>query len=112
MKKHFNKKRKKIADGINYIPARHEDNDEPGMDVQAIVDSFGLPCVFGEKTLRQAERAAKDVSEADMAGRRDLRKVTMVTIDGSDAKDLDDAVSLAKDGENYRLGVHIADVAN
>jgi ribonuclease R len=52
------------------------------------------------------------VSEADMAGRKDLRDWQMVTIDGEDAKDLDDAVSLTMDGENYVLGVHIADVSN
>ncbi|MBR5509721.1 MAG: ribonuclease R, partial [Lachnospiraceae bacterium] len=52
------------------------------------------------------------ISEADMQGRMDLRHVQMVTIDGEDAKDLDDAVSLAREGENYVLGVHIADVAN
>ena len=55
---------------------------------------------------------AKDVSEADMAGRLDLRNVPMVTIDGEDSKDLDDAISLEMDGENYKLGVHIADVTN
>ena len=62
--------------------------------------------------LNQAERVAKDVSTADMAGRMDLRDWQMVTIDGEDAKDLDDAISISKDGENYILGVHIADVTN
>ena len=54
----------------------------------------------------------KDVSTADMAGRMDIRDWQMVTIDGEDAKDLDDAISLTKEGENYKLGVHIADVTN
>ena len=54
----------------------------------------------------------KEVSEADMALRRDLRDVKMVTIDGEDAKDLDDAVHVTKEGGSYRLGVHIADVTN
>ena len=62
--------------------------------------------------LNQAERVAKPVSEADRVGRKDLRNWQMVTIDGEDAKDLDDAVSLVKEGENYILGVHIADVTN
>lgn len=62
--------------------------------------------------MHQVERVASEVSEADMAGRRDLRNVQMVTIDGEDAKDLDDAVSLTKDGTQYQLGVHIADVTN
>ena len=62
--------------------------------------------------MNQVERVANEVSEADMAGRRDLRDLQMVTIDGEDAKDLDDAVSLTKDGGYYQLGVHIADVTN
>jgi ribonuclease R len=87
-------------------------NDEPGADVLAIINAFGLPQEFGEKALNQANRAAQPVTEADMRGRKDLRQVMMVTIDGADARDLDDAVSLTKEGEYYRLGVHIADVAN
>ena len=62
--------------------------------------------------MRQAERTPEEVTEADCAGRKDLRDVLMVTIDGEDAKDLDDAVSLTKNGDFYELGVHIADVAN
>lgn len=62
--------------------------------------------------MTQVEHVAKPVSEADMAGRKDLRDWQMVTIDGEDAKDLDDAVSLTMDHENYILGVHIADVSN
>ncbi len=62
--------------------------------------------------MMQVEHVAKPVSEADMAGRMDLRDWQMVTIDGEDAKDLDDAVSLTMDHENYILGVHIADVSN
>ena len=67
---------------------------------------------FSEKVLKQAERVSKEVSDADREGRLDLRDVSMVTIDGEDAKDLDDAVSLSMDGELYELGVHIADVTN
>lgn len=86
--------------------------NDPGTDIMSIVKGYDLPVEFPEKVMNQAERVAKEVSEADMAGRKDLRDWQMVTIDGEDAKDLDDAVSLTKDGENYRLGVHIADVAN
>ncbi len=86
--------------------------DEQGVDIMSIIKGFDLPVEFPEKVERQAENVAKAVSEADMAGRRDLRGVQMVTIDGEDAKDLDDAVSLSMDGEMYSLGVHIADVAN
>lgn len=85
---------------------------DPGTDIMAIVRGYDLPDGFSEKVLNQAERAAKDVSEADMAGRKDIRSWQMVTIDGEEAKDLDDAVSLTKEGDCYILGVHIADVAN
>ena len=86
--------------------------NDPGVDIMSIVRGYELPVEFSEKILHQAENVAKDVSEADMAGRTDLRNVQMVTIDGEDAKDLDDAVSLTKEGEFYKLGVHIADVTN
>ena len=86
--------------------------NDPGVDIMAIVRNYELPVEFTEKIMNQAERVSKEVSTADMAGRRDLRNVEMVTIDGEDAKDLDDAVSVAFDGEKYSLGVHIADVTN
>lgn len=86
--------------------------NDPGVDIMSIVKGYELPTEFSEKIMHQAERVANEVSEADMAGRRDLRDVQMVTIDGEDAKDLDDAVSLTRDGALYQLGVHIADVTN
>lgn len=85
---------------------------DPGTDVLSIVKGYDLPTEFPEKVMNQAEKVPDAISEADMAGRMDLRNLQMVTIDGEDAKDLDDAVSLTRDGENYVLGVHIADVAN
>jgi len=86
--------------------------NDPGVDILSIVKGYDLPIEFEEKIMNQAERVGKPVSEADMAGRKDLRSLQMVTIDGEDAKDLDDAVSLTREGENYCLGVHIADVSN
>ena len=86
--------------------------NDPGVDILSIVRCFDLPMEFPEKVMNQAQKVSQDVSEADCAGRKDLRDVTMVTIDGEDSKDLDDAVSVSFDGEKYRLGVHIADVAN
>ena len=86
--------------------------NDPGVDIMSIVRGFDLPVEFGEKIMSQVERVSQEVSEADCAGRRDLRDVTMVTIDGEDAKDLDDAVSVSFDGTYYHLGVHIADVTN
>ena len=86
--------------------------NDPGVDIMSIVKAYDLPVFFPEKVLNQAERVAQDVTEADMAGRVDLRDVQMVTIDGEDAKDLDDAVSLTVEDGMYKLGVHIADVTN
>lgn len=86
--------------------------NDPGTDIMSIVKGYDLPAEFSEKLLNQAERVSEPVSEADMAGRKDLRDWQMVTIDGEEAKDLDDAVSVTKDGDNYILGVHIADVTN
>lgn len=86
--------------------------NDPGTDIMSIVRGYDLPVEFSPKIMKQVENVAHEVSEADMAGRMDLRDWQMVTIDGEDSKDLDDAVSLTMDGENYILGVHIADVAN
>ncbi|MBQ8624668.1 MAG: VacB/RNase II family 3'-5' exoribonuclease, partial [Agathobacter sp.] len=86
--------------------------NDPGTDILSIVRAYDLPMEFSEKIMHQVENVAKEVLTADMAGRMDLRDVVMVTIDGEDAKDLDDAVSLSMDGDNYMLGVHIADVTN
>lgn len=86
--------------------------NDPGVDIMSIVRGYELPAEFPEKVMNQAARTAQEVSDADRAGRRDLRDVVMVTIDGEDAKDLDDAVSVSFDGEKYQLGVHIADVTN
>lgn len=86
--------------------------DAPGVDMLSVVRALGIPEDFSEKVLNQAQRVAAAVSEGDGAGRRDLRSLYMVTIDGEDAKDLDDAVSLTAENGVWRLGVHIADVAN
>ena len=87
--------------------------NDPGVDILSIVKAYDLPIEFSEKILNQAERVAKEVSEADMAGRMDIRDWQTVTIDGEDAKDLDDAVTICRDGQgHYILGVHIADVSH
>ena len=86
--------------------------DEAGVDILSIARAMELPMVFPERVQNQADKVPDHVLEGDYAGREDLREWPMVTIDGPDAKDLDDAVSLTKEGENYILGVHIADVSN
>ena len=84
----------------------------PGTDILAIVKSFRIPSEFPEKVMKQAQRVPDHVLDADRDGRLDLRHLQTVTIDGEDAKDLDDAISLTKEGDIYHLGVHIADVSN
>ena len=87
--------------------------NDPGVDIISIVKGYDIPSEFPERVINQANRCPDQISEADMLGRMDLRDVQMVTIDGEDAKDLDDAVSLSIDEKGlYHLGVHIADVTN
>lgn len=86
--------------------------NDPGVDILSIVKGYDLPVEFPERVLNQAERVAQPVSPADMAGRKDVRNWQMVTIDGEDAKDLDDAITLTEENGIFTLGVHIADVTN
>lgn len=85
---------------------------QPGLDLEIIIKKHGLHAVFPPGVLEEAKNKAVPVSEDDIANRRDLRQLKMVTIDGEDAKDLDDAVSVERIPEGYRLGVHIADVSH
>jgi ribonuclease R len=85
---------------------------QAGIDILSVIKAYGLKESFPEAVIRQAEAIPEKIGGEMMKGRRDLRRLRMVTIDGEDAKDLDDAVSVQKlpDG-GYRLGVHIADVS-
>lgn len=85
---------------------------EPGLDVQVVIKKHGLREVFPAGVLEEAKQVAVPADEKELARRRDLRQVRMVTIDGEDAKDLDDAVSIERINKGYRLGVHIADVSH
>ncbi|HHV99278.1 MAG TPA: ribonuclease R [Clostridiaceae bacterium] len=89
------------------------DKDEVGTDILSIIKAYGLKEDFPESVERQIKDIPDKVTEDSIKGRRDLRNLRMVTIDGEDAKDLDDAVSIERlaDGK-YRLGVHIADVSH
>jgi ribonuclease R len=85
--------------------------DAPGIDILTVVRKYRLPEEFPEEVLRAAEAIPLELSEKDYEGRRDLRNEVIVTIDGDDAKDLDDAVHVKRlENGNYLLGVHIADV--
>ncbi|MCI1991255.1 MAG: ribonuclease R, partial [Oscillospiraceae bacterium] len=80
----------------------------------AILDEYGIRTDFSKEALAEAEEAAsREITPADLKGRLDLRKLSICTIDGADAKDLDDAISVSKKRDGgYRLGVHIADVSH
>lgn len=89
------------------------DKDEAGTDILSIIKAYGLSEDFPEDVERQLEKVPDVVIQEAMKNRRDLRSLRMVTIDGEDAKDLDDAVSIERlPGGRYRLGVHIADVSH
>lgn len=86
--------------------------EEAGTDILSIARAMELPMEFSDRVLGQAERIPETVQPHELYGREDLRDWQIVTIDGPDAKDLDDAVSLFPDGDDYILGVHIADVSH
>jgi len=86
--------------------------NDPGTDIMSIVKGFGLPTDFPEDVMKQVSEIPSEVESKDFAGRLDIRDWQMVTIDGEDAKDLDDAISIIKNGDKYKLGVHIADVTH
>lgn len=86
--------------------------NDPGMDILSIVIAQGIPTQFPEEVQTASEQVPDKIMDSDLVGRRDLRDQQIVTIDGADAKDLDDAVTVRKlDNGNYFLGVHIADVS-
>ncbi len=87
--------------------------NDPGVDILSIIREYDLPTEFPDEVLREVERIPNEVTEEEKTGRADYRQVTMVTIDGEDAKDLDDAVSVESlENGNYKLGVYIADVSH
>ncbi|AZP03229.1 ribonuclease R [Jeotgalibaca ciconiae] len=84
----------------------------PGVDILSILYKLGIPTEFPEDAITQAEEIPFEIPEKEIANRKDLRDEVTITIDGADAKDLDDAISfkILSNG-NYELGVHIADVS-
>ncbi len=87
--------------------------NEAGVDMLSLIKEYKLPSTFPEPVVEEAKKCGNKINEKDINGRRDLRKETIFTIDGEDAKDLDDAVKVQKlENGNYKLDVHIADVSN
>ena len=87
--------------------------NDPGVDILSVIRRYELAVEFPEEVYAEIEHLGTEVAEADKKGREDLRGLLTITIDGADAKDLDDAVSLKRLGNgNFELGVHIADVSH
>ena len=87
--------------------------NDPGVDILSVIRRYELAVEFPEEVYAEIEHLGTEVAEVDKKGREDLRDLLTITIDGADAKDLDDAVSLKRLGNgNFELGVHIADVSH
>lgn len=86
--------------------------NDPGTDIMSIVKGYNIPTEFSQAVMDYVENIGDEIDSKEIGGRVDLRNVQTVTIDGEDAKDLDDAISIEKNGNLYKLGVHIADVSN
>ena len=94
------------------VKSRVGHKNSPDIDILKIVAEFDIPYEFSEKALQEAKLMPKTVLPKDFEGRKDLRDKEIFTIDGSDTKDIDDAISLEMlQNGNYLLGVHIADVS-
>lgn len=95
----------KITEIIGHI-------NDPGVDIMSVVKAYDLPVEFPVEVMKSLESIPEEVRPEDIRDRIDIRDILTITIDGEDAKDLDDAVSLTKEGDIYHLGVHIADVTH
>ena len=85
--------------------------NDPGVDILSITNEMGIPDTFSEDVMKEIESTPDEVLEKDLANRTDLRNEIIFTIDGDDTKDIDDAISIEKINDHYKLGVHIADVS-
>lgn len=102
----------KHAQPIGRVAEILGNTEDPGMEIEIALRKFDLPYEFSKKALTQTKGLPDAVREEDAAGRKDLRKLPLVTIDGETAKDFDDAVHAVREGKGFRLWVAIADVSN
>ena len=86
--------------------------NDPGVDIMSVVRAYDLPVDFSEEVMRSLNAVPDEIDPEEVKSRKDIRSLTTVTIDGEDAKDLDDAITISKEGDIYHLGVHIADVTH
>lgn len=108
--KDFGEKKGKKPEGVITEILGHI--HDPGVDILSIVRAYDLPEEFPGAVKTQLKQIPDEVTKDSWAGRKDLRDLPTVTIDGEEAKDLDDAISIERAGEGYLLGVHIADVSH
>jgi ribonuclease R len=102
---------KKSAEGEIIEILGHK--NDPGVDILSIIHKYGLPQEFPDNAMEHAKSTPDEIDESEIGNRHDLRDEIIVTIDGADAKDLDDAVMVKMlDNGNFKLGVHIADVSH
>ena len=125
MRKHFNgaKDGQKVVVEITEWPQEHRKAEgkvtevlgnigDVGLEILSIIKQNDLPLTFPDEVLEASRKVPKSIKKGELAGRRDLRERTVVTVDGEDAKDLDDAVYVEQINDNeYLLGVYIADVS-
>ena len=109
LKRNVKKKGKNLEGTIVNIIGHKESK---GVDITSIAYEFDLPFEFSKKVISQAKNIDQNVTNREIESRQDFRDLLTVTIDGADAKDFDDAISIEKDKDDYILYVHIADVAN
>jgi len=86
--------------------------DDPGVQTRMTIEKFGLSTAFDKDVLLWASRLPREICDEDISGREDFRSALTVTIDGEDARDFDDAVSIRKTPSGWELSVHIADVSH
>lgn len=87
------------------------DVESKGLDITALLEEFGARLHFPRNVITESNKIPNYVERKDFKNRKDLRNLFTFTIDNDDSKDLDDAISIVKEGDNYRLWVHIADVS-
>jgi len=86
--------------------------NDPGVDIMSIIRAYDLPVEYPNEVMKLLDKVPEEIDPEEVKNRLDIRDLQTVTIDGEDAKDLDDAITLTKEGNIYRLGVHIADVTH
>lgn len=86
--------------------------NDPGVDIMSVIKAYDLPLEYPDEVIRSLDKIPDEIDRKEAENRMDIRSLQTVTIDGEDAKDLDDAITLTKEGNIYHLGVHIADVTH